>query len=67
MTYPETFDGEGTLEEWAPVPWRVYLVHRYEDRRMWVTIPAAIGAIDAKGQARFEYPEWSPVKWEEAA
>lgn len=58
--------GADSPESYILRPYRLYLVNLYEDRRKWVTVPAAMGPNDAKGQARYEYPEWAAVKVEAA-
>jgi hypothetical protein len=54
--------------EWNPHPWRVLMCDRFdEDFQFWVHIPAAIGAADARNQARDLHPEGSPLREERAA
>ena len=44
----EQWPMNGADSDWQPRPFRVYLVHLYEDRRKWVTVNGCIGPNDAK-------------------
>ena len=55
----------GADSEWNPRPWKVLMCDRFdEDFRFWVHVPAAIGAADARNQARDLHPEGSPLREE---